>query len=112
MDKQTEESLLEVLVDIRNWIRIASHDPIKKLLEASLPDAKSRAAYQMLDGTVTNEQVRAACKMSPNTLVAATNRWTALGLMTVTQDKRRMRLFDLNTFGLLNETDVGKPGDK
>lgn len=50
MQKQTEEKLLEVLVEIRNWIRAAAHGPVKTLLEAALPDAKSRAAYQILNG--------------------------------------------------------------
>lgn len=112
MDKQTEESLLEVLVEIRNWIRLASHEPVKRLLEAALPDEKSRTAYQMLDGTATAEQVRIACKMSPNALVLAANRWTALGLMTTTPDKKRLRLFDLYAFGLLPAMDSGKAGDR
>jgi hypothetical protein len=74
MHKQSEEGLLEVLVDIRNWIRAAAHGPVKTLLEAALPDAKSRAAYQMLDGTASMDQVRIACKMSPNALVALVDR--------------------------------------
>lgn len=111
MDKQIEENLLEVMSEIRNWIRLASHEPVKRLLEAALPDAKSRAAYQMLDGSVTVEQVRVACKMSPNAVVAATNRWTALGLMSVNSERKKVRLFDLNVFGL-EVSDIGKVGDK
>lgn len=97
----TDAKTLEVLKDIRNWIRAASHASIKKQLEAALPDTKSRAAYQMLDGKATMEQVRIACKMSPNGLFALAQRWTAMGLMEVTEDKRRVRLFDLTDFGLI-----------
>jgi hypothetical protein len=100
MQKQSEEKLLEVLIEIRNWIRAAAHGPVKTLLEAALPDTKSRTAYQMLDGTASMDQVRIACKMSPNGLVALANRCAAMGLMEMNEDKKRVRLFDLADFGL------------
>lgn len=101
MQKQSEEKLLDVLVEIRNWIRAAAHGPVKTLLEAALPDAKSRAAYQMFDGKVSADQVRIACKMSPNAVVALANRCAAMGLMELNDDKKRIRLFDLRDFGLI-----------
>jgi hypothetical protein len=102
MQKQDDE-LLVVLKDIRNWIRAAAHRPVKAILEEALPDAKSRAAYQMFDGSGSIEQIRAACKMSPNAVVALTARCIAMGLMEAKADKKRIRLFDLNDFGLLAE---------
>jgi hypothetical protein len=98
----SDEKILAVLTDIRNWIRAASHASVKTLLETALPDQKSRAAYQMLNGASTMEQVRVACKMSPNALLALTQRWAAMGLMEVKDDKKRVRLFDLADFGLSN----------
>jgi hypothetical protein len=71
------------------------------MLEEALPDAKSRAAYQMFDGTASVDQVRTSCKMSPNAVVALTVRCIAMGLMEANADKKRVRLFDLNDFGLL-----------
>lgn len=112
MQKQSEEQLLEVLIEIRNWIRAAAHGPVKSLLEAALPDAKSRAAYQMLDGKASMDQIRTACKMSPNALVALASRCTAMGLMEINEDKRRVRLFDLADFGLLSESDAKDAGSK
>lgn len=103
MNKQSDEEILSVLVDIRNWIRAAAHRPVQAMLEEALPDAKSRSAYQMFDGTMSVDQVRTACKMSPNAVVALTARWVAMGLMEVNADKRRIRLFDLNDFGLISE---------
>ena len=102
MHNQNENNFLDVLVEIRNWIRAAAHDPVRIRLETALPDAKSRAAYQMLDGTATMEQVRIACKMSPNVLLAMASRCVSMGLMEVSQDKKRVRLFDLNDFGLMD----------
>jgi hypothetical protein len=96
-----DEKLLEVMTDIRNWTRAASYASVKALLEEALPDPKSRAAYQMLDGTSTMEQVRIACKMSPNGLVALAQRCSAMGLMETKEDKKRIRLFDLTDFGLV-----------
>jgi hypothetical protein len=109
--QQSEERLLEVLVEIRNWIRAAAHGPVKTLLEEALPDAKSRAAYQMLNGKASMDQVRIACKMSPNALVALANRCTSMGLMGVNQNKKRVSLFDLSDFGLAHGTEA-KSGEK
>lgn len=112
MQKQSDEQLLAVLIEIRNWMRAAAHRPVREMLEEALPDAKSRAAYQMFDGTVSVEQVRTACKMSPNAVVALTSRCVAMGLMEANADKRRVRLFDLNDFGLITDADSKAPGDK
>jgi hypothetical protein len=111
MQKQSDENLLAVLTDIRNWLRAAAHRPVRAMLEEALPDTKSRAAYQMFDGTASIEQVRTACKMSPNAVVALTARCVAMGLMEANADKRRVRLFDLNDFGLLPDSD-SKAGGK
>lgn len=101
---QNESSNLnhEVLVEIRNWIRAASHATVARTLSEALPDAKSRSAYQLLDGTASMEQVRVKCKMSPNVLLALANKCTSLGLMELTVDKRRKRLFDLRNFELID----------
>lgn len=95
-----DDRLLAVLVDIRNWLRVASYRPVRTLLEEALPDAKARMAYQLLDGTKSIEQVRSACRMSPNAVVALTARCMAMGLMEASSDKKRVRLFDLRDFGL------------
>ncbi len=98
----SDDRVPDVLTDIRNWTRAASYSSVKALLQQALPDAKSRAAYQMLDGKSTMDQVRVACKMSPNALVALAQQCTAMGLMEATADKKRVRLFDLFDFGLLD----------
>jgi hypothetical protein len=110
MPNPSEDKLLEVLLEIRNWVRLAAHAPAKAMLKSELPDKKSRSAYQMFDGTASFEQVRVACKMSPNSLVALANRCVAAGLMEVKADKKCSRLFDLADFGLLDDdsADDGK----
>jgi len=109
---QSEDRLLEVLVEIRNWIRAAARAPVKTSLEAALPDSKSRMAYQMLDGSRSMDQVRVACKMSPNALVALASRCISMGLMQVNEEKKRVRLFDLVDFDLIDAGDLPKSGAK
>jgi hypothetical protein len=111
MQKPSDNELLTVLLDIRNWIRAAAYKPVQVMLKEVLPDAKSRAAYQMLDGTASVDQVRTACKLSPNAVVALTARCTAMGLMETNSDRKRVRLFDLSDFGLVSEGD-SKVGGK
>jgi hypothetical protein len=98
---EAEAELLAVLTEVRNWLRVAMRSPVKLSLETALPDAKSRAAYQMFDGSASGEQVRVACKMSPNAVVALTSRCVSMGLMEIGPDKKRIRLFDLKDFDLL-----------
>lgn len=105
MDEKSQRELLATLADIRNWLRAAAYKPVRSLLEEALPDAKSRLAYQMFDGTNTVKQIRIACKMSPNAVVALSSQCVAMGLMATTDDNKRMRVFDLNDFNLL--PDIG-----
>jgi hypothetical protein len=97
-----ESNELEVLKEIRNWIRVAAHNPVKALLESTLPDEKTRIAYQMFDGKASVEQIRVACKMSPNAVIALANRCASMGLMETNAAKKRVRVFDLADFGLLD----------
>lgn len=110
MNNQTEEKFLAALTEIRNWIRAASHGPVKTLIEAALPEMKLRKAYQMLDGTASMENVRIACKISPNALIDLTNRWVAMGLMEVNDEKKRVRLFNLADFGLIDDDRTSSGG--
>lgn len=114
MQSETDQTLLSLLAEIRNWLRAAAYRPVRAMLEDALPDAKSRIAYQMFDGTTSVEQVRIACKMSPNAVVALAGRCVAMGLMESTADKRRVRLFDLRDFGLVpeGENDFGGKGER
>jgi hypothetical protein len=66
----SDERVLALLTDIRNWTRASSYASVKSLLQEALPDAKSLAAYQMMDGKSSVEQIRTVCKMSPNGIVA------------------------------------------
>jgi len=109
----SDDKILAVLIDIRNWTRAASYSSVKKLLEEALPDDKSRAAYQMMgDATPSMEQVRIACKIGRSTLFALADRWTAMGIMEVKDDKRRIRLFDLTDFGLIDAEPQPEPPAK
>jgi hypothetical protein len=104
----SDETQISLLIDIRNWIRAAAYQNIKMLLQSALPDSQSRKAYQMLDGKASVDQVRIACKMSPNKLIASAQKWTSMGLMEVNSDKKRRRLFDLYDFDLCEPQKEGE----
>lgn len=107
----SDEKILEILTDIRNWTRAASYSSVRVLLETALPDAKSRAVYQMSDGTRSRDQIRVACKVSPNSMVSLTQRCAAMGLMKVTHDNKRIRLFDLADFNMI-ENEQERNGER
>jgi len=99
----TDEKVIALLTDIRNWTRAASYEAVKTLLVEALPDEKSRSAYQMMDGNSSRDEIRIKCKMSPNGLVTLGERCIAMGLMELSPDKKRVRLFDLRDFGLIDD---------
>lgn len=106
-----DAELLSVLKDIRNWLRAAAHRPVQELLEDALPTSKARTAYQLFDGTRSIDQVRVACKMSPNAVVALTARCIALGLMETTAGNKRIRLFDLKQFDIdVDDSEIERAG--
>jgi hypothetical protein len=98
----SDDVAIALLTEIRNWIRAASFTSIRSLLDTALPDTQSRLAYQLLDGSKTLEEVRVASKMSPNKLVALTQKWISMGLMDALPDKKKKRIFDLQDFGLVS----------
>ena len=98
--QSSDSRILEAILEIRSWVRAAAYSSVKASLETALPDAKSRTAYQMLDGSKSMEQVRTACRMSPNAVVALANRCTSMGLMEAREGKKRVRIFDLSDFNL------------
>ena len=91
---------LSVLREILNWTRASSFHSVKALLQDALPDTKTKLVYQMSDGTKSVEQIRIACKVSPNAVVTLTQKCVSMGIMEQREDKKRIRLFDLNDFGL------------
>src|ERR1039457_5730782 len=96
----SDDRILAVVTDIRNWTRAASYSSVKKLLEEALPDNKSRGAYQMMgDAAPSMEQARIACRIGRSILYSLTAQWPAMGLMQVKDDKWRVRLFALPDFG-------------
>jgi hypothetical protein len=99
----SDETVIGLLTDIRNWTRAASYADVKALLVDALPDEKSRSAYQMMDGNSSRDEIRIKCKMSPNALLALGERCIAMGLMELRPDKKRVRLFDLRDFGLIHD---------
>ena len=104
MNGDTE--VLQTLKEILNWTRAASFHSVRALLEEALPDTKSRSVYQMSDGVKTTEQIRVACKVSPNYVVTLTQKCVSMGIMEQKPDKKRVRLFDLSDFAL-NPTGKG-----
>ena len=99
----SDEQLLAVVTDLRNWIRAATHGSVKITLETGLPTEKARTAYQMSDGKSSVADIQRACKMSPNDVIALQKRCVSLGLMEITSGNRRRRLFDLQDFGLVGD---------
>lgn len=103
----SDTQLLAVLTDIRTWIRAAAYSNVKTLLQEILVDGQSRQAYQMCDGANSRDTICKVCRMGKNTLPALQSRCIASGLM-MDKDGRKIRLFDLTDFGLL---DAVEPAD-
>jgi hypothetical protein len=96
-----------LLKEIRNWLNVGFYPQAKKTLAEMLPDEKTRRAYQLADGTHSQEYIRKAVGMSPNRLLAVFRSCTQQGLMDELPDKKRLRRFDLADFNLLSDDGSG-----
>ncbi|MBC7785156.1 MAG: hypothetical protein H7144_15075 [Burkholderiales bacterium] len=99
-----DSDVAAAIIELSRWVRVACHQPVKLMLEATLPDTKSRQIYQMTEETVGRNQICKACKVSSSTVSDVQQKCISLGLMSVSGDGRRKRLFDLNDFDLLSST--------
>lgn len=103
------ECIIGLLRDIRCWLRIGFYAEAKQMLADILPDEKVRRAYQMADGTRTQDAIRKTVGISPNRLGAVFTQCTQQGLMEELPDRKRLRRFDLTDFGLLTDgSDAGE----
>lgn len=100
---EDQDKVIELLSELRTWLRIGFYNEAKSMLADVLDTDKKKLAFQMTDGTTTAGGVRKALAMSPNGLLNLYNRCVEMGLMEITEDKKRRRLFDLKNFGLLPE---------
>jgi hypothetical protein len=100
------DDLLDVLKEIALWTKAGSFESVGALLAKALPDQKSRLIYQLSDGSTTRDQIRVACKVSPNQVSHLWQRCSALGVMNSDESGKRLRSFNLLDFGLISQTDI------
>ena len=80
-----EEEMIELLKQIRNWLRIGFHTDAKQLIQDILDDDKKRLAYQLADGRNSIETIRSKVGTSPNKVIALFNKCIELGLTDIPQ---------------------------
>jgi Fic family protein len=102
-DRQTE--LLEELLA---WTRIGFYGVAKNMLADVLDTDNKRLAYQLADGLTSIDAIKAGAGIGSNTANDLFKQCLNLGLMEMTPDGKRRRLFDLTNFGLMPQMDVVK----
>lgn len=102
------DSDMEVLRDLLNWTRVGFYGAVKNMLTDVLNSENKRLAYQLTDGTKSRDALKAAAGMGSDSITALHEQCVALGLMEITPDNKKRRLFDLNNFGLMPQLEVAK----
>lgn len=100
----------EILQELLVWTRIGFYGTVKDMLQDVLDTDNKRLAYQAADGETSIEAIKVAAGIGSNTANELLRQCLNLGLMEVTGDGRRRRLFDLTNFGLLPAEIVKKKG--
>ncbi|MBC7784595.1 MAG: hypothetical protein H7144_12225 [Burkholderiales bacterium] len=91
----------QIAADIREllvWTKAANFIAVRSLLREVLSDEKSKMIYQLSDGTRSVDEIRKACKASPNSVSELQQKCLLMGLMSTTESGKRVRLFDLSMF--------------
>jgi hypothetical protein len=103
-DDEKTKILRELLV----WTRIGFYSTVKDMLIDVLDTDNKRVAYQLTDGTMTKDTIRARAQIGSTTLNDLYKQCINLGLMESLDDGPRHRLFDLTSFGLMPASVITK----
>jgi hypothetical protein len=102
-DRQTE-----VLEELLVWTRIGFYGVAKNMLADVLDTDNKRLAYQAADGMTSKDAIKAEASIGSNTANDLFKQCLNLGLMEMTPDGKRRRLFDLTNFGLMPQVEAVK----
>jgi hypothetical protein len=104
----TTDIKTQILNEILVWTRVGFYGTAKSMLSDVLNSDKKKLAYQAAEGTRSMDSIRAEAQISPNDIGDLFKQCISIGLMEVTEDGKRKRLFNLGNFGLLPQTDLVK----
>lgn len=90
----------KILQELLTWTRVGFYSSVKQMLGDVLNTDNKRLAYQLADGKMSKEAIRSEAAIGTDSLTDLYQTCVNLGLMEVTQDNKRIRLFDLTNFGL------------
>jgi hypothetical protein len=100
-----QDEIVEVLKDIRRWIRASSYGSVGDMLRGLLKDDRLRLVYQLSDGSRSRDEVKVIAKVGSGTVTDLWQACVSMGLMDVIGGKR-IRQFDLRDFGLITTETV------
>ena len=80
----TDERIISLLEDILAWQRLAAREDLLPFLERVLADPKHLKAYDLTDGTRTQQQVATGAGLSQAAISGLWAKWRRLGIV---QDK-------------------------
>jgi hypothetical protein len=111
-EKQRQETELDVLKDIRRWVKFSGMKEVRGILVSVLDNDQKRVVYQLSDGSKGIIEIGKAVGIkSTATIFKFWKQWTKLGLgesVPVAGGQRFKRSFDLEDFGF----DVQGPSEK
>lgn len=98
--QQDETALVQIMSEIRDWMRVGFRSEVKDALNEFLDDPRKAKAYMMTDGDNTVESIRKSCNMSPNSLLKFWRQGEQMGLIRVLSGGKRQRIFDPEALGI------------
>ena len=98
----------EILRELLNWTRVGFYGAVKYMLSDVLNTENKRLACQMADGTKSRDMIKTAAAMGSDSVTELFRQCVSLGLMELTEDGKRNRLFDLSNFGLMPQIEAVK----
>jgi hypothetical protein len=93
----------ELLREILKWVRFASSNQVKGVLESTLNSDKKRVVYHLSDGNSTSRAIGEQADVDFRTISEWWKEWTLIGLgdgVTVSGGTRFRRSFDIKMYGM------------
>ncbi len=96
----SQDPVAELLEELVAWTRFANQDAITATWKKVLADEKHLLAYELTDGTRTQQQVAEGCGLTQPSVSVLWQRWRRLGLVRETANKKLRHLARPSDLGL------------
>src|SRR5438093_343657 len=95
---QSEYRVVQMLEELVGWTRFVAREQVERALKAVLKDDRHKVAFELSDGTRTQQQVATAAGLSQPAVSELWKKWRRLGILRM-EGMRYAHVISLDDLG-------------